>query len=44
MIDLAKYKALTPESYSFMNYSLEEIFQNIMALKTNSQQIWDSLK
>jgi hypothetical protein len=44
MIELAKYKALTPESYGFINYSLEEVFSNVKIIESDSETIWDTLK
>lgn len=44
MIDLARYRALTPESYAFMNYTLDEIFMNVKAFESDSEKIWTTLK
>ena len=44
MIELARYKALTPDSYGFLNYSLAEIFENCRVVETDPQRIWDTLK
>ena len=44
MIDLARYKALTPESYAFMNYTLDEIFINVKAVEQNPEKLWETLK
>jgi len=44
MIELSKYKALTPDSYGFMNYSLSEIFSNIKILESNAERMWDVIK
>ena len=44
MIDLARYKALTPDSYGFMNYTLEEVFRNVKIIETNAELIWKTMK
>ena len=44
MIDLARYKALTPNTYAFMNYTLEEIFENVKIIENNAEIIWSSMK
>lgn len=44
MIDLARYKALTPDSYGFMNYTLEEVFQNVRIIEKNAELIWKTMK
>ena len=44
MIDLAKYKALTPDSYAFMNYTLDEIFMNVKIIQTDAEVIWNTMK
>ena len=44
MIELARYKALTPESYGFINYSLAEVFENIKVLDKDPEVIWNTMK
>lgn len=44
MIQLARYKALTPDSYGFLNYTLAETFENWRIVETDPQVIWDTLK
>ena len=44
MIELARYKSLTPESYAFMNYTLDEIFMNVKVIEHDPIKIWDTLK
>ena len=44
MVKLAHYKALTPDSYGFLNYSLAEVFENCKVVETDPQRIWDTLK
>ena len=44
MIELARYKALTPESYGFMNYSLTEVFENVKVIENDPETIWNTMK
>lgn len=44
MIELIKYKALTPDSYAFLNYTLEEIFQNLRIVELDAERIWVTMK
>ena len=44
MIDLARYRSLTPDSYGFMNYTLEEVFHNIRIIETDPEKLWEVLK
>lgn len=44
MIKLARYKALTPETFGFMNFTLKEIVANIKIIEKDPQILWDTLK
>lgn len=44
MIELVKYKSLTPDSYGFLNYTLEEIFQNLRIVEMDADKIWNTMK
>ena len=44
MIQLARYKALTPDSYGFLNYTLDEVFSNIKIVENDGEVIWKSMK